>query len=209
MLREYLAQLSEVKTLKPDEEAALWAGYKERQHLPCRQKLIESYQPLVFKIASRFSVQQSLMMDVIQEGTIGLIEAVEAFEPQRGVKFATFAQHRVKGRILTFIQDVGAVVSLDMSPPGYLEEILSSMATMDIADEIIERQVRQPIIGAISRLPSREQQVIRKVFLERQEPGKLAREMNISVSYLYRLQKKALQRLRGMLSKWRAETKTG
>jgi RNA polymerase sporulation-specific sigma factor len=66
-------------------------------------QLIEHYQPLVFKVALRWKADDSAIMDIIQEGTVGLIEAVESFDHTRGVAFSLYAFHRIRGRIVNFI----------------------------------------------------------------------------------------------------------
>jgi len=77
ILSQYLAELKHIRLLTAEEEATLWRGYKDGGDLSCRRRLIESYQPLVFKTAMRWQLPETTMLDIIQEGTVGLIEAVE------------------------------------------------------------------------------------------------------------------------------------
>ena len=77
MLEEYKACLSRVTLLSREEEQALWKEYKEEEEIDARQRLIENYQPLVFKEAVKYGLQEAVTMDLIQEGTVGLMEAVE------------------------------------------------------------------------------------------------------------------------------------
>ena len=81
---QYIAELSRVRLLEPAQEQVLWHRYKEEGDEEARRLLIESYQPLVFKQALPYRQLQSVM-DMVQEGTVGLIEAVEHYEPERGV----------------------------------------------------------------------------------------------------------------------------
>lgn len=67
-LADYLKELRKVKTLDHEEEQALWTAFKERGDEEARQRLIESYQPLVFKQAAPFA-QLDCALDLIQEGT--------------------------------------------------------------------------------------------------------------------------------------------
>lgn len=89
-LDKYLAELNKIELLEYQEEQELWQAYKECGSQQARKKLIESYQPLVFKAAAPFRSLDNLM-DVLQEGTVGLIEAVEGFDYARGVAFSLFA----------------------------------------------------------------------------------------------------------------------
>ena len=68
MLEEYKACLSRVTLLSREEEQALWKEYKEEEEIDARQRLIENYQPLVFKEAVKYGLQEAVTMDLIQEG---------------------------------------------------------------------------------------------------------------------------------------------
>ena len=100
MLEEYKACLSRVILLSREEEQALWKEYKEEEEIDARQRLIENYQPLVFKEAVKYGLQEAVTMDLIQEGTVGLMEAVERYDPLNGVAFSLYAIHRIRGRML-------------------------------------------------------------------------------------------------------------
>lgn len=107
-LNDYMKELSKIKTLELAEEQKLWQAFREQGDDKARQRLIESYQPLVFKQAVPFA-RLDCIMDVIQEGTIGLIEAVERFDYTRGVAFSLFAVHRIRGRMMDFLRREGQV----------------------------------------------------------------------------------------------------
>ena len=89
---------------------------------------------------------------------------------------------------------------------GFLSKVADEH--VNIEDEVTLKVINQQVNRAISRLSPKEQKVINDLYLLDKEPTLSAKEMNISLSYLYKLQKKALQRLRGMLSKLRSEIKT-
>ena len=92
----------------PEEERALWRAYKEEDDESARRHIIEAYQPLVFREVMPYRTMP-VVMDAVQEGTIGLIEAVERYDPTRGVAFSLYAVHRVRGRILDFLRREGSV----------------------------------------------------------------------------------------------------
>ena len=82
----------------------LWMSYQGNRDLATRDKIIESYLPLVKKIVGRMSLKLPSHWDnedVISYGIIGLLEAVERFIPAKGVKFETFATLRIRGAILS------------------------------------------------------------------------------------------------------------
>lgn len=75
-----------------------------------RQKLVEQYQPYVRKLALQTFQKLSGkfdLEDLIAYGTIGLVEAAERYNPQRGVTFVTFAHYRVKGAIFDGLRQMG------------------------------------------------------------------------------------------------------
>lgn len=211
MIQQYLAELSKIRLLSQDEESLLWEKYKVARSREARQRLIESYQPLVYRIASRIAGQEELFFDLIQEGTVGLIEATENFDPGYGVKFSTFAQHRIRGRMIDFLKrQRGNLDSLEIAMnEEEFEGLLTRIADnqVNVEEEVTVKLISQQVNSAISRLNPKEQKVIYDLYLLDKEPVVSAREMKISLSYYYKLQKKALQRLRGMLSKLRAEMK--
>ena len=115
-MKEYLEALQQIHILSFDEEAALWEKWQQEGDDASRKLLIESYQPLVFKTAMSFQVSTELKMDLIQEGTVGLIEAAERFDVKRGVAFSLFAVHRIRGRMLNYLEKEGrqTVASIDL-----------------------------------------------------------------------------------------------
>lgn len=211
MLQEYLAELSRVKILSPEDEHDLWGSYKACQDFYARQQLIEAYQPLVYKIASKINRNEQVFFDLIQEGTVGLIEAVEGFKPEQGVLFSTYASHRIRGRMLNYLARHRAVVK-ETASVSEEEEIYSIFDRLqdekaNIENEVADQELNHRVNHAINRLSSREQRVIRELFIHDKSPVQTADEMKISLSYLYKIQKKALQRLRGMLSRQKINIK--
>jgi RNA polymerase sigma factor for flagellar operon FliA len=81
----------------------LWQGYKATGDLELRNRLVVQYSPLVKYVAGRVrsglpqSVEQS---DLISEGVIGLIDAIDRFEPERGLQFQTYAVPRIRGAMV-------------------------------------------------------------------------------------------------------------
>ncbi len=211
MIHQYFSELSKVRILSATEELLLWKRYKTENSREARSRIIESYQPLVYKIASRISGNEELFFDLIQEGTIGLIEAVENFDLKFAVKFSTFAQHRIRGRMIDFLKKLRRFK--EPLEVALQEEEFSSFLTrivdqqVNIEDEVALKMITGQVNQAISRLKPKEQKVIRDLYLLDKEPVTSAAELNISLSYLYKIQKKALQRLRGMLAKLRTEIK--
>ncbi len=82
---------------------ALWQMYKDDDDQSAREQLILNYSPLVKYVAGRVSAnlpQTVENADLISYGIFGLIDAIEKFEPERGIKFETYAIARIKGAII-------------------------------------------------------------------------------------------------------------
>lgn len=83
--------------------AKLWQEYHINRTLEIREKLIENYLPLVKLVAGRIAVslpQHVDKDDLISNGFLGLMESIQRFDPDRGVKFETYAVVRIRGAIL-------------------------------------------------------------------------------------------------------------
>jgi RNA polymerase sporulation-specific sigma factor len=197
---EYLRELQKVTLLTSAEEAALWQRYRNGGDAESRIRLIEAYQPLVFKLAMQLHPPQALVMDTIQEGTVGLIEAVERFDPTRGVRFSTFAVYRIRGRMLNAFERRGAELSLDqllaeeLVPGSALADLEAELSLMRVEDRVLYEQIRAAMAG----LPGREGAILR-AFLTREDPREVASVLRISLSHFYRLQKHAIERVRAII----------
>ena len=211
-LQDYLAEITKIELLEPAKEKELWICYKQQGHMESRRQLIEQYQPLVVKALAQWRTNETLMMDLVQEGTIGLIESVENYDPQRGVAFSLFAIHRIRGRMLNYLEKESktAQVSLDNSwntAEGIsLFESLpdSSLPVAEIAEQnFLLDQMR----AALNRLPNKERLALNSVYLNEQEPRQVASVLQITPSHLSRLQKQGIRRIRGMLSRLMGEMK--
>ena len=88
MLNDYIASVDTIDLLTWEEEQRLWKAYEEEGDLEARMTIIEHYQPLVLKEANVYQSSKVDRMDCIQEGTIGLIEAVERYDSKKGVAFS-------------------------------------------------------------------------------------------------------------------------
>ncbi len=205
MLETYLKELQQIKLLDPEEERALWRAYKDQGSQESRRRLIEQYQPLVFREAMRWHIPRDMLQDALQEGTLGLIEAEERYDYRRNIAFPIFAVHRIRGEILDFLQKENKRSSLSLDEPDENGVTLRDQLP-DRAEDLAERTGRQilfeHVAQTLQRLPQKEQIVVEGVYLKDQQQKSLAHDLSVSLPYVYRLQKRGIRRVRGMLSRF-------
>ena len=146
------------------------------------------------------------MLDMIQEGTVGLIEAVESFDHGRGVAFSLFAVHRIRGRMINYLtREDNNLVRIDSPVAADSSQATIGDLLIDARAEVAALAEHNYLVDqlrtAMDRLPVKEQQVLHSVYLDNCEAKTVAESMDLSVSHVYRLQKQGIRRLRGMLSK--------
>ena len=209
MLQKYLTELKKIKMLSPEEERELWIREEEGDEA-AHQKLISSYQPLVFKTAVQFHMPEEITLELIQEGTVGLLEAAESYDYTKGVAFSLYAVHRIRGRMCDFMNREFSrdELSLDReTAEGWsLAEFIPGMQLLP--EEVAERHaVSYRVSQAIDRLPQKEKQVLQGIFLENKTPSVLAADIKVTPGHIYRLEKQGVRRIRGMLSRFMRDFK--
>lgn len=103
ILQTYLKEIGRIKLLKSEEEKSLGKLIKEQNCDISKRKLIQANLRLVVSIAKRYVGQGVLFMDLVQEGSIGLIKAAEKFDYSKNFKFSTYATWWIKQSIIRAI----------------------------------------------------------------------------------------------------------
>jgi RNA polymerase sigma-32 factor len=111
-LRRYLAEISRFVPLSRDEEHALAVQYHETEDRETAYRLVTSNLKLVVKIAMIYHKVYRNLLDLIQEGNLGLIQAVRRFDPYRGTRLPTYAAWWIKAYILKFLLDNTRMVKI-------------------------------------------------------------------------------------------------
>ena len=129
-------RLIESHLLASSERQPLQQAVSEGQH--ARAQLINSNLRLVVSIARRYQGHGLSLLDLIQEGTLGLMRAVDKFDPKRGLKFSTYATYWVRQSVGRAIADHGRTVRL----PVHLGERLSRLSR--VRQQLIQQLDREP-----------------------------------------------------------------
>ena len=104
-LSSYLSRLRDMKPMSAEDQQELALRFKEDDDGQAAKVLIMTNLRLVVKIAKEYKRRWSNLLDLIQEGNVGLAEAVTRYDPYRGVKFTSYAQYWVRAMILNYLMN--------------------------------------------------------------------------------------------------------
>lgn len=110
-LKRYLEDIRKAAPLQADAELALFRLYRKGSR-NARERLIAANMRFVVKVALEFRVCPMPLADLISEGAIGLIHAVETFDPERGVKFISYAVWWIRSHITKALNEKGYLIRL-------------------------------------------------------------------------------------------------
>ena len=177
-----------------------------------RQTLIEHNLRLVTHIAKTYYHPKVELMDLIQEGNLGLIEAVDRFNPEMGLRFSTFAVWWIRKRILRYLGRSEDLVRLDTPIKGEEgealclgdtimdeETILGGPACEGQDTQLEQEESRQQMLKRIERLSKREKEVLMMLYGVTEEraltPQEVAERLGVSPRRIRQIRNKALRRL--------------
>lgn len=112
-LQMYLREISRFPLLEPDEEVELARQVRDTGDPDAAFRLVSSHLRLVVRIAMDFQRRwMQNVLDLVQEGNVGLVRAVSKFDPEKGIKFSYYATFWIKAYILKFIMDNWRLVKI-------------------------------------------------------------------------------------------------
>lgn len=179
-----------------------------------RRVLIEHNLRLVVYIARKFENTGIGIEDLISIGTIGLIKAINTFNPEKNIKLATYASRCVENEILMYLrknsnvrQEISINEPLNTDYDGnelVLSDILGS--DVDLIQKSLDDEVdRQLLVIAMSKLSKREQEIVKLRYglmgEEEKTQKEVADQLGISQSYISRLEKRIILRLKKEMDK--------
>ena len=127
-----------------DRTRELFRRFKQEGDADARDQLIVSHLNLVRFLASKFKNRGESLEDLVQVGTIGLIKAIDRFDPERGLEFTTYATPTIMGEIKRHFRDKGWSVRV----PRRLQEL--SAKVNQATDELTHRLQRSPSVAEIA-----------------------------------------------------------
>ncbi len=179
-----------------------------------RSTLIERNLRLVVYIARRFENTGIYVEDLISIGTIGLIKAINTFNPYKNIKLATYASRCIENEILMYLRkNVNSKAEVSIDEPLNVDWDGNELLLSDILgtddDSVyrnIEEQVEKKLLfSALDKLPSREKRIMQLRFglgtnIEKTQK-EVADMLGISQSYISRLEKRIIGRLKKEITK--------
>ncbi len=137
-IQMYLREIGKVPLLKTEEEVTL-AKRKEKGDQEAKQKLIEANLRLVVSIAKKFTGKSLSLLDLIQEGNIGLFRAVEKFDHRKGYKFSTYATWWIRQAITRSLADQSRTIRI----PVHMVETINRF--QQVERQLIQDLGREPL----------------------------------------------------------------
>ena len=159
-VRMWLRRIGQTPLLNPEQEIYL-ARHAANGCETCKRVLIESNLRLVVSIAKKYVGRGLSMQDLIQEGNMGLIRAVEKFDPERGFRFSTYATWWIRQAICRAISDHGRTIRV---PVHTLEAVNRMMKTSQALQQSLGRDPTvQELATALGVTPEKIQDFFRAV----------------------------------------------
>ncbi len=161
-VRMYLKEIGKVPLLTADEEVEL-AKRMEEGDVEAKKKLAEANLRLVVSIAKRYVGRGMLFLDLIQEGNLGLIKAVEKFDYKKGYKFSTYATWWIRQAITRAIADQARTIRI----PVHMVETINKFVR--VQRQLLQELGREPYPEEIAEqmgMPVERVREIQKISLE-------------------------------------------
>lgn len=156
IVKTYLQQMGAIPMLSREEECNL-AKLAYEGNIPAKQKLIEANLRLVVSVAKKYSNSGLDLLDLIQEGNIGLMKAADKFEYKRGHKFSTYATWWIRQAITRAIADTGRTIRLPVHMVELVNKVFSNIK------KYINEYGREPNLVELSRYMKMSKDQLRSV----------------------------------------------
>ena len=165
-VRMYLKEIGKVPLLSAEEEISL-AQRMENGDEEAKKRLAEANLRLVVSIAKRYVGRGMLFLDLIQEGNLGLIKAVEKFDYRKGYKFSTYATWWIRQAITRAIADQARTISI----PVHMVETINKL--IRVSRQLLQELGREPTPEEIAEEMHMSVERVREILKISQEPVSL------------------------------------
>ena len=165
-VRMYLKEIGKIPLLKPHEEVEYAKRMAEGDEF-AKQKLVEANLRLVVSIAKRYVGRGMLFLDLIQDGNLGLIKAVEKFDYKKGYKFSTYATWWIRQAITRAIADQARTIRI----PVHMVETINKL--IRVSRQLLQELGRDPKPDEIAKEMNMTEEKVREIMKIAQDPVSL------------------------------------
>ena len=144
LIKLYLKEINDIPLLEHEEVIKL-ARKAQRNNKKAMDQLIKSNLRLVVSIAKKYSYLGLPLLDLIEEGNLGLMKAVGKFDPGKGYRFSTYASWWIRQAVVRALPDQGKTIRI----PVYMVEIVSQWNR--IKDKLVQKLGRTPLTKEIAK----------------------------------------------------------
>lgn len=130
LLNQYLQEIAKIERLHPDRERELGKRIQETNDRTAVEELVKANLRFVVSYAKRFRNAHVLFLDLINEGNIGLIQAAKKYDPEKNVKFITYAVWWIRQAILHALSEQGSAFRLPPKRANLMYRLEKAIATM-------------------------------------------------------------------------------
>ncbi len=159
-LKDYLREIDEAGLLSWEEEKSLAQRIQQNHDPAARERLVSSNLRLVVNIAKRFNGRGLTLGDLIEEGNLGLLRAVDSFDPEHGVRFSTYSSWWIKQSIKRAILSNAQPIHI----PTYMVELINQWryTAADLESQLGRRPELEEMARAM-KVPLRKAKAIRRI----------------------------------------------
>ena len=165
-IQMYLKEIGKVPLLAPDEEKEVATKVAEGS-LEATKKLVEANLRLVVSIAKKYVGRGLDFLDLIEEGNLGLIKAVEKFDVTKGYKFSTYATWWIRQAITRAIADQARTIRV----PVHMVETINKL--IRVKNKLVQDLGREPTVSELSEKMELDEEKVRQIMVYSVEPVSL------------------------------------
>lgn len=206
--KRYFDEISKTKPLTREEEFVLWKDYRENGNIESRNKLVEANLKFVATIANSYRGRGLSYSDLIAEGNVGLIRAMDKFEATRGYKVISYSVWWIRQAILEAIARRNSVGGEEL-PQEYEEQVSDEnesvyfnkkeMPSQFLEEEDEKVDKKQTVLELMGVLDDRECEIITRYYGLLEQPVKLeeiGQDLGLSKERVRQIMEKGLKKMR-------------
>ncbi|WP_420634093.1 sigma-70 family RNA polymerase sigma factor [Candidatus Palauibacter sp.] len=212
IFERYLSDIGRERLLDPQDETDL-ARRSQAGDEAARRRLVSANLRFVVSVARSYRGRGVSLADLVNEGNVGLVRAADRFDPERGVRFISYAHFWIRRAMIQAIavqeerrrpgEPAPLRLSLDDVAPGAactLGELLPDERTPEPGADLVRERLRDAIEASLTDLPPRESEVVRRYFglgfEDSQTLAEISIELGVSRERARQLKERGLSRLR-------------